>query len=107
MAYKQYFVYIIAGHSRTLYVGLTNNLRRRALEHKRKVRKGYTEKYRVDQLVWFEQFSEILQAIAREKQIKGWSRAKKIALIEAMNPSWLDYARELNLPPPDPSLRSG
>ncbi|QJR16684.1 GIY-YIG nuclease family protein [Usitatibacter palustris] len=85
-----YFVYILASKSRTLYVGVTNNLERRIYEHKQKLIKGFTAKYRIDRLVHYEHTEGIEGAIAREKQIKGWLREKKVALIEMYNPTWED-----------------
>ena len=74
----------------TLYTGVTNNLERRIYEHKHHLVKGFTNKYQIDKLVYFEETSDINAAISREKQIKGWLRKKKIALIESMNPGWKD-----------------
>ncbi len=88
----QYYVYILTNRSRTLYVGVTSNLEKRALEHKQKLIPGFTAKYNIDRLVYYETTSDIRGAIAREKQIKGWRRAKKIALIETMNPQWEDLS---------------
>ena len=76
--------------SGTLYTGVTNNLERRIYEHKHHLVKGLTNKYKIDKLVYFEETSDINAAISREKQIKGWLRKKKIALIESMNPGWKD-----------------
>jgi putative endonuclease len=87
-----YFVYILASRSRVLYTGVTNNLERRMFEHKSKLVPGFTSKYNVDRLVHFEDCDCIDDAIALEKQIKGWLRARKIALIEATNPGWADLA---------------
>jgi putative endonuclease len=103
---KTYYVYILASRSRTLYTGVTNNLERRALEHKRGVVPGFTSRYRVERLVYYETWGDIRAAIQREKQIKGWLRAKKIALIRSMNPGWSDLSENWwgNA---DPSLRSG
>ncbi len=94
-----YFTYIVASRSRTLYAGVTGDLTKRVFEHKRKLHDGFTATYNCDRLVWFERFSEVDEAIAREKQLKGWRRAKKIALVEANNPTWVDlsegwYTRE-------------
>jgi putative endonuclease len=83
---RQYYVYIMTNHSRTLYAGVTNDLRRRVLEHKRKLVPGFTQKYKITHLVYHEATPDVRTAIAREKQIKGWLRSKKIALIESMNP---------------------
>jgi putative endonuclease len=91
---KQYFVYILTSKSGTLYVGMTNDLHRRVYQHKNKIIKGFTARYNVDRLVHFEVFKEPKQAIAREKQIKGWVRRKKIALIEENNPTWHDLSED-------------
>jgi putative endonuclease len=90
----QYFVYIMTNKSGTLYVGVTNDLERRVQEHRNKLVKGFTAKYNIDRLVHFEVADEPRAAIAREKQIKGWLRAKKIALIESGNPRWLDLSAD-------------
>jgi putative endonuclease len=78
--------------SGTLYTGVTNNLERRVYEHKYHLVKGFTNKYKIEKLVYFEETSDIYAAITREKQIKGWLRKKKIALIESMNPGWNDLS---------------
>lgn len=91
---RQYYVYIMTNRLRTLYTGVTNNLYRRVYEHKNKLIGGFTKKYNITKLVWYEVTSEITSAIAREKQIKGWLRRKKIALIESMNPEWKDLSEE-------------
>ncbi len=87
-----YFTYIVASRSLTLYVGMTGNLEKRVFEHKRKLHEGFSATYNCDRLVWFERFVGVGNAIAREKQLKGWSRAKKIALITKMNPTWIDLS---------------
>jgi putative endonuclease len=92
MASKSYFVYIMTNHSKTLYTGVTNNLERRVQQHKLKQIPGFTAKYNVTQLVYYEETGDVLAAIAREKTIKGWLRAKKIALIESVNPKWQDLS---------------
>ncbi|MBI4397563.1 MAG: GIY-YIG nuclease family protein [Candidatus Omnitrophica bacterium] len=89
---KHYYVYILTNHSRTLYIGVTNNLERRMYEHKLKLMKSFTEKYQINQLVYFEETESVQDAIAREKQIKGWLRRKKIQLIESVNPEWDDLS---------------
>ena len=89
------FVYILASKSGVLYVGVTNRLRRRIIEHRLKLVAGFSARYNVTRLVYYQQFGDIRNAIAREKQIKGWLRAKKIALIESTNPRWKDLAEEL------------
>jgi len=91
---KPYFVYIMASRSRTLYTGVTNDLERRVYEHKRKLIDGFTSRYNIERLVFFEATEDVLSAIAREKEIKGWTRAKKIALIEASNPTWEDLSAQ-------------
>ena len=89
---KQYYVYIMTNKSRTLYTGVTNDLERRVYEHKQKLVAGFTAKYNIDRLVYYEATEDVNAAISREKQIKGWLRAKKIALIESMNPDWVDLS---------------
>jgi putative endonuclease len=89
---KEYYVYIMTNRSRTLYVGVTNDLTRRVYEHKNKLIPGFTSKYNIQYLIYYESTSSIYAAIQREKQIKGWLRAKKIALIESMNSGWKDLS---------------
>ena len=109
---KTYHVYIMASASRVLYIGVTGDLLRRAREHKEKKVPGFTAHYRVTELVYFEAFGDARVAIAREKQLKGWLRSRKIALIESFNPRWKDLSTELQKPNPqtktrrDSSLRS-
>ena len=92
-----FFVYILASkRNGTLYVGVTNNLARRLLEHRAKLVPGFTRKYEVDQLVYFEVFNSILEARAREHSLKRWRRAWKVALIEKLNPDWRDLTDQLN-----------
>jgi len=91
---KQYYVYIMTNRSRTLYVGVTNDLERRVYEHKQKLILGFTQRYNITQLVYYEATSDVRSALAREKQIKGWLRAKKIALIESANAEWRDLSAE-------------
>jgi len=76
----------------TIYTGVTNNITRRVNEHKRELTPGFTSKYGLNRLVYFEELNDIRMAIAREKQIKGWLRRKEIALIESMNPNWYDLS---------------
>ena len=90
-----FYVYILAGKSGTLYTGVTNNLVRRVFEHKQKLVPGFTQKYNITQLVWFEEHGRATSAIAREKQIKAWTRAKRIALIEKDNSHWKDLSDTL------------
>ena len=91
---KQYYVYVMTNRSKTLYIGVTNNLQRRMYEHKHHLMTGFTSKYDLTRLVYFEETSDVNIAIAREKQIKGWLRAKKVALIESINPEWRDLSEE-------------
>ncbi len=94
----EYWVYIVASCSGTLYIGMTNNLYRRMLEHKSRGFDGFASKYSCDRLVYHEGFDEVLKAIDREKQLKGWRREKKIALIESINPRWQDLAEKWGAP---------
>ena len=87
---KQYYVYNLSSFSRTLYIGMTNDLERRVSEHKQKLVPGFTKRYNIDRLVHVEKFGEVLDALAREKQLKNWARAKKEQLIESTNPNWED-----------------
>jgi putative endonuclease len=93
---NQYYVYIMTNRSKTLYTGITNNLQRRVYEHKQKLIPAFTSKYNINQLVFYEITSDINVALSREKQIKGWLRSKKIALIESMNPEWRDLSGDLD-----------
>jgi len=94
--YKQYCVYIVTNKDNAvLYTGVTNNLQRRVFEHKEKLVEGFTKKYNIDKLVYYEVFTEIQYAITREKQIKGGSRKKKIDLVNSMNHEWRDLYEEL------------
>ena len=93
---KQPCVYLLASQRNgTLYVGVTSNLPKRVWEHKSKFVKGFTEKYRVDKLVWYELHGTMESAIQREKNIKNWKRRWKLEIIEAMNPDWKDLYEEL------------
>ena len=86
---KDYYVYIMANDNHTvLYIGVTGDLRRRVYEHRTGVVEGFTKKYQVHKLVYFENCHDVKDAIRREKQLKGWTRAKKKALIETVNPEW-------------------
>lgn len=91
---KQYYVYIMTSRTGTLYTGMTNDLKRRVYQHKEKLIEGFTKRYNVTRLVYFEEFGNVHDAIAREKQIKGWLRRKKIDLIESLNPKWRDLSEE-------------
>ena len=88
----RYYVYMMTNHSGTLYVGVTNDLHRRIWQHKQKLIEGFTKRYNITRLVYYEETSDVTAAIAREKQIKGWLRKKKIALIESLNPGWKDLS---------------
>jgi len=88
-----YAVYIVASRSRTLYIGVTSDLRKRIFQHKRREHDGFTERYNCDRLVFFEIYQDVNKAIAREKQLKRWRREKKLALIMQMNPTWIDLSR--------------
>jgi putative endonuclease len=88
----EYYVYIMTNGKRTLYTGVTNNLYRRVYEHKEKLIPGFTKRYNIDYLVYVESTNDVIAAITREKQIKGWTRAKKISLIESLNPNWRDLS---------------
>ena len=94
---KDYYVYIITNKYHTvLYTGITNNLPRRIYEHKKKLVKGFSSKYNINKLVYFEQTTEINSALVREKEIKKWRREKKNKLIESLNPHWDDLALSFN-----------
>jgi putative endonuclease len=89
-------VYILTNkYNKVLYVGVTNNLVRRVYEHKNKLISGFTSKYNVNKLVYYENFQSVFDAIKREKEIKGWKREKKVALINSFNPEWKDLYEEL------------
>ena len=115
MREKTYCVYILASKLHVLYTSITSNLVSRVWQHKTKQIPGFTQNYNCDQLVYFESFRDVRAAIAREKQIKGWRRTKKLNLIETTNPRWKDLsadwypsARKSGKPNPrGPSLRSG
>ncbi|MDO8544851.1 MAG: GIY-YIG nuclease family protein [Opitutaceae bacterium] len=95
MSPRCYWVYILASKPHgTLYIGVTNSLETRVWQHKNKAVGGFTARYGVDRLVYFEQFSDVSDAIAREKQLKGWLRSKKIALVHRENPLWKDLAAD-------------
>ena len=94
---KQYAVYIMASKSRTLYTGVTSNLEQRVYQHKNKMIVGFTSKYNIDRLVYFELTTDAMSAKKRKKQVKGWTRAKKIALIETSNQTWQDLSETWNI----------
>jgi len=96
MKQKYYYVYILSNkYNNVLYVGITNDLIRRVYEHKNKLVDGFTEKYNVDKLVYYELFNDPINAITREKQLKGYSRKKKVELITSFNPEWEDLYETL------------
>jgi putative endonuclease len=94
----RYAVYIMASRSHTFYVGVTNNIERRVREHKEHEQEGFTARYHIDRLVWYQVFGDVHAAIAREKQLKRWRREKKIHLIESKNPTWRDLSAEWGKP---------
>ncbi|MDO8749617.1 MAG: GIY-YIG nuclease family protein [Dehalococcoidia bacterium] len=93
---NQYFVYIMSSYRGTLYTGVTNDLARRVYEHRNKLAEGFTSRYNIAKLVYYETTMEVESAIAREKQIKGWVRSKKAVLIDSMNPYWVDLAEGMS-----------
>ena len=93
-----YYTYIVASRSHNFYVGMTSDIGGRIWQHKNGVFEGYSKKYNCNRLVWFERFVFVKDAIAREKQLKGWTRVKKIVLIERQNPTWLDLSEEWGKP---------
>lgn len=92
MQERMYFTYIVASRSHTLYIGVTSDIETRIRQHKNGFFAGFSKKYKCNRLVWFERHDDVLVAIAREKQLKGWTRAKKIRLIERENPAWIDLS---------------
>jgi putative endonuclease len=104
---RRYFVYILGSISGTLYIGVTSNLALRVRQHKKHVFSGFTAQYDVDRLLYYEIYGSVLTAIAREKQLKGWRRQKKIALMEKLNPQWKDLSRSWYELPTKPLLPRG
>jgi putative endonuclease len=94
---RQYYVYMMTNCSQTIYTGITNDLPRRVYEHKNKLAARFTRKYNIDILVYYESTSDVFSAIAREKQIKGWVRNKKVSLIESINPDWKDLSKDFDV----------
>jgi len=93
---KQYFVYILTNwNNKVMYIGVTNDLARRIYEHKNKLTEGFTKRYNVNKLVYFETTRDVRAAIDREKQLKGWIRKRKDALVESENPEWKDLSDEV------------
>lgn len=99
----EFFVYILSNRSHILYIGVTNDLRVRVLQHRQQTSKAFTTRYKVTRLVYFERFQYIDKAIAREKELKHWTRAQKITLIESMNPTWEELIPDEPLAAPPPS----
>ncbi len=92
---KRFYVYLLANwNNKVMYVGVTNDLQRRLYEHKNKLVKGFTEKYKVDKLVYFEETGDVTSALAREKEIKKWRREKKNNLVLSLNPEWKDLSQK-------------
>lgn len=91
------YIYILTNRSQTLYIGVTSNLESRLWQHRNKIYPGFTSDYNIDILIFFEQFDSIIDAITREKQLKRWSRSKKIFLIEQQNPNWIDLSTKLEM----------
>ena len=91
---KTYYVYIMASNNRAIYIGMGNDLRHRCWEHKTEANEGFSKKYKTKKLVYFESFDDVRDAINREKQLKGWRRSRKVALIESKNPKWSDLSRD-------------
>jgi len=89
---KTYYVYIMANQSRTLYIGITNNIRRRVCQHRERLNEGFTHRYKIDTLIYVESFGDVITAIEREKQIKRWRRDKKLNLINQSSPDWHDLS---------------
>jgi putative endonuclease len=92
---KQYWVYILSSRSRTLYVGVTSNLTQRIYQHRHQLMAGFTKRYNITRLVYFEETNSVHAALKREKELKGWLRSRKIALIESFNPAWRDLGKDI------------
>jgi len=109
---RSYYVYIMSNAARTLYIGVTNDLNRRVLQHQQRLVPGFTATYRITYLVHYEETADVHEAIERERQFKGWTRAKKVALIESTNSTWRDLSLDWQAGDAadqsvGPSLRSG
>ena len=92
---KNYYVYILTNKTdQVMYIGVTNDLYRRLYEHKNDLVEGFTKKYRVHKLVYFEQMNDVHSALTREKELKGWRRSRKNALVETVNPQWIDLSEQ-------------
>jgi putative endonuclease len=93
MAQREYCTYIMASRTHTLYIGVTGDIVKRVFQHKWREHNGFTARYNCDRLVWYEKHQEVSIAIRREKILKGWTRERKIALIESVNPAWIDLSQ--------------
>ena len=102
-----YYIYMMTNRAGTLYTGVTNDLEHRVYEHIHGAVPGFTSRYSLNRLIYYEETSDVGDAISREKQIKGWLRRKKVELVDSMNPLWVDLAEAWHSERPDPSLRSG
>ena len=91
---KNYYIYIMTSQSGTLYVGMTNNIKKRVYQHKNHLIPGFTDKYTIDQLLYVETMSDLVSAIRREKQLKKWRREKKVTLVDSQNPDWKDLSED-------------
>ena len=103
---RTYYTYIMTNKSGTLYIGVTNDIERRVWEHRFGDGQGFTKRYKVDRLLYYEDYGDVTEAIDREKQLKGWRRSRKVALVTEGNPHWEDLASDWLLEGPDSSLRS-
>ena len=101
-----YYTYILASRTHVLYIGVTGNIERRVEQHKAKHNSGFTAKYNCNRLVWFERHATPNAAISREKELKGWLRSRKLALIAGANPTWIDLSQNWGKPIPPPKLTS-
>jgi len=98
MSDRRYCTYMVASRTRVLYIGMTSHIELRMVQHKTKRFEGFTADYNCNRLVWYQIFDDVRRAIAREKQLKGWTRAKKLALIERVNPTWIDLSEDWGKP---------
>jgi putative endonuclease len=98
MSERMYYTYIVASRSHNFYIGMTSDIEARVWQHKHGTFEGYSKTYNCNRLVWFERHAFVVDAIAREKQLKGWTRVKKIALIERTNPAWVDLSEVWGTP---------
>ena len=94
---RRYFVYILSSRTKRLYIGVTNDLERRVAQHKRRDVEGFTSRYNIDRLVYYEETDDVWAALSREKQLKGWMRVRKLELVSDLNPEWRDLAAEWSI----------